>query len=119
MNVGRGRGRLAPVPSIRRVMDINRVLYPRRPSGKPRGREMLLHYRRGTFRTYRHIRYIKKQGKQGAVKSAIVGPTRTNSRQCRCINCAIFDLGGFFFPDYALPSVTERLVAGQGFCVVS
>ena len=73
MNVGRGRGRLAPVPSIRRVMDINRVLYPRRPSGKPRGREMLLHYRRGTFRTYRHIRYIKKQGKQGAVKSAIVG----------------------------------------------
>jgi len=22
-------------------------------------------------------------------------------------------------PDYALPSVTERLVAGQGFCVVS
>lgn len=73
MNVGRGRGRLAPVPSIRRVMDINRVLYPRRPSGKPRGRAMLLHYRRGTFRTYRHIRYIKKQGKQGAVKSAIVG----------------------------------------------
>ena len=28
-------------------------------------------------------------------------------------------LGGKVLPDYALPSVTERLVAGQGFCVVS
>ena len=36
-------------------------------------------------------------------------PSVLRGRSCPCIR----------LPDYALPSVTERLVAGQGFCVVS
>jgi hypothetical protein len=72
MNAGRGRGRRKPVPPIRRLLDINRTIYPPGPSSVPTGREMPLHFRRGGFRTYRAARYINMQGKQGTFKPTIV-----------------------------------------------
>ena len=71
MNRGRGLGRLAPVrrsSASRHPQDD--------PHGarlcRPYGREMPMHYRRPTFRTYRHARYTNMRGKLGAVKWAIV-----------------------------------------------
>lgn len=71
MNRGRGRGRLAAVLPVQRVLDINRKIYPKRMS-EPTGREMPLHYRRGGLRTYRSDRYVNMKGKTGKFASAIV-----------------------------------------------
>jgi hypothetical protein len=52
MNLGRARGRLAPLPPVRRVLDLKREVYRSSREREATGREMPFHFRRGSHRTF-------------------------------------------------------------------
>jgi hypothetical protein len=63
MNFGRARGRLAPVPPVRRILDLQRKVYRSNREHEATGREMPFHFRRGSHRTFRADRYKAAKGK--------------------------------------------------------
>ena len=63
MNLGRACGRLAPVPQVRRILNLKRKVYRSNREHEATGREMPFHFRRGSHRTFRADRYKAAKGK--------------------------------------------------------
>jgi hypothetical protein len=63
MNLGRVRGRLAPVPPVRHILDLKRKVYRSNREHEATGHEMPFHFRRGSHRTFRADRYKAAKGK--------------------------------------------------------
>ena len=72
MNRGRSYGKLPPIASVHRVLNVGRKVYVGRKSGPPTGREMPYGTRRETFRTYRSDRYVNLKGQTRPVKGAVI-----------------------------------------------
>ena len=67
MNRGRGLGRLAPVPPIKRVLDIHRTIHTARGFVGHTGREMPMHYRRPHL-SYLSPRQIHQHARQASAR---------------------------------------------------